>query len=198
MELVTGPVLPVNTLLRWTAVLTAILVLLHLCLVLVYRLAGLAAAAACLWNVLLIASVLMLLQAAWTLPLLLGLFAMLVVATACNLLVCTLVARRRRRGDDPATAVRNAWRSALVPIIVVQFLLFTAGECLSVFGHDAAKASGMILVLGSLWILFTSLFALQAFLQLAAGAVRGMEPAAMRLLFPTPAPPRDPMPTRKL
>jgi SecD/SecF fusion protein len=198
-ESLIGPTVGVDVLARWTLVLGAVLLFSHLLLVLRYRLAGLAAVVACLWNLLLIPSAIVLDRASWTFSGLMALFFVLFAATACNLLVCVLVRGRRRHGDDPLTAVRKGWRRALVPVLAVLALLYAIGEAVFVFADplsrvaafgysDSARSVGLVVFFGSLSLLFTSVFVLQAFLEVAAKLVQNAGPAAMRLLFPTPAP----------
>lgn len=149
-------------------------VLLGLGLVLVaaaiyYKLFGLVADIALVFNLVLLVAVLSLFQATLTMPGIAGIVLTLGMAIDANVLICERVREELRNGSTPLAAIRAGYEKAWATILDANVTHLLAAFGLMTFGSGSIRGFAVTLAVGILTSMFTSVTATHAITALIHG-----------------------------
>lgn len=149
-------------------------VLLGLSLVLVaaaiyYKLFGLVADIALVFNLVLLVAVLSLFQATLTMPGIAGIVLTLGMAIDANVLICERVREELRNGSTPLAAIRAGYEKAWATILDANVTHLLAAFGLMTFGSGSIRGFAVTLAVGILTSMFTSVTATHAITALIHG-----------------------------
>ncbi len=149
-------------------------VLLGLSLVLVaaaiyYKLFGLVADIALVFNLVLLVAVLSLFQATLTMPGIAGIVLTLGMAIDANVLICERVREELRNGSTPLAAIRAGYEKAWATILDANVTHLLAAFGLMTFGSGSIRGFAVTLAVGILTSMFTSVTVTHAITALIHG-----------------------------
>jgi SecD/SecF fusion protein len=127
-------------------------------MLLYYRLAGIIACLALAANLLLVLAVMVMIQAAFTLPGLAGLVLTIGMSVDANVLIFERIREEAARGAAFRMAIRNGFSRATTTIVDANLTTLITGVVLYVIGTDALKGFAVTLILGLLMSMFTAIF----------------------------------------
>jgi protein-export membrane protein SecD len=138
-------------------------VLLGLALVLVfipvyYKLSGLIADFALIWNILLVLAVLASLGATLTLPGIAALILTVGMSVDANVIIFERIREELRKGKTPRTAIDSGYARALTTIIDANVTTLVAALVLYQFGTGPIKGFATVLFWGIMISMFTAIF----------------------------------------
>jgi preprotein translocase subunit SecD len=145
---------------------------LFLFMVLYYQMFGIVADLVLLANVVVLTALLSMLGTALTLPGIAGIILTVGMAVDANVLIYERIREELRNGVSPQTAIRAGFDKAFSAIADSNVTTFIAGVVLFVFGTGAIKGFAIVLSLGILTSMFTSLMGSRALLTLLYGGKR--------------------------
>ncbi len=157
-ELVTGPTLGADTIVKGRNSMLVSTVAVVIFMVIYYRFAGIVANLALLLNVLLIVACMILFKAAFTLTGLAGLALTVGMAVDANVLIYERMREELSRGATLRMAIRNGFGRATTTIIDANVTTLIAAVVLFAIGTDQVKGFAVTLILGILMNLFTAIF----------------------------------------
>lgn len=134
-----------------------------------YRVFGIVADLVLLANVVVLTALLSMLGTALTLPGIAGIILTVGMAVDANVLIYERIREELRNGVSPQTAIRAGFEKAFSAIADSNVTTFIAGVVLFVFGTGAIKGFAIVLSLGILTSMFTSLMGSRALLTLLYG-----------------------------
>ena len=157
-ELVTGPTLGHDTIVKgsWAIGISVVLVLVFM--LFYYRFAGIIACAALLTNLVLILAIMITIGAAFTLPGLAGLVLTVGMAVDANVLIFERIREELGRGAALRMAIRNGFSRATTTIVDANLTTLITGIILFVIGTDVIKGFAITLILGVLLSMYTAIF----------------------------------------
>ena len=138
-------------------------------MILYYRLFGVVANLVLLANVIVLTALLSMLGSALTLPGIAGIILTVGMAVDANVLIYERIREEIRNGVSPQTAIRAGFEKAFSAIMDSNVTTFIAGVVLFVFGSGTIKSFAIVLSLGILTSMFTSLMGSRALLTLIYG-----------------------------
>jgi preprotein translocase subunit SecD len=138
-------------------------------MLLYYRMFGIVADLVLLANVVVLTALLSMLGTALTLPGIAGIILTVGMAVDANVLIYERIREELRNGVSPQTAIRAGFEKAFSAIADSNVTTFIAGVVLFVFGTGAIKGFAIVLSLGILTSMFTSLMGSRALLTLIYG-----------------------------
>ena len=137
-----------------------------------YRLFGLVADAVLLANVVLLTALLSMMGAVLSLPGIAGIILTVGVAVDANVLIYERIREELRNGVSPQAAIRAGFDKAFSAIADSNVTTIIAGLVLWVFGTGAIRGFAVVLVLGIITSMFTSLMGSRALITLMYGGRR--------------------------
>ncbi len=152
---------------------------LFLFMILYYQLFGIIADLVLLANVVVLTALLSMLGTALTLPGIAGIILTVGMAVDANVLIYERIREELRNGVSPQAAIRAGFDKAFSAIADSNVTTFIAGVVLFVFGTGAIKGFAIVLSLGILTSMFTSLMGSRALLTLMYGGKRKLTKLAI-------------------
>jgi preprotein translocase subunit SecD len=137
-----------------------------------YRVFGLVADAVLLANVVLLTALLSMMGAVLSLPGIAGIILTVGVAVDANVLIYERIREELRNGVSPQAAIRAGFDKAFSAIADSNVTTIIAGLVLWVFGTGAIRGFAVVLVLGIITSMFTSLMGSRALITLMYGGRR--------------------------
>jgi len=141
-------------------------------MVLYYQMFGIVADLVLLANVVVLTALLSMLSVALSLPGIAGIILTVGMAVDANVLIYERIREELRNGVSPQAAIRAGFDKAFSAIADSNVTTFIAGVVLFVFGTGAIKGFAIVLSLGILTSMFTSLMGSRALLTLLYGGRR--------------------------
>ena len=137
-----------------------------------YQRFGLVADLVLLANVVLLTALLSMLHYSLTLPGIAGIILTVGIAVDANVLIYERIREELRNGVTPQTAIRAGFEKAYSAIKDSNITAFIAGLVLWAFGRGAIRGFAVVLILGILTSIFTSLLGSRALITLMYGGRR--------------------------
>jgi len=137
-----------------------------------YQAFGLVADLVLLANVVLLTALLSMMRASLSLPGIAGIILTVGMAVDANVLIYERIREEVRKGVSPQAAIRAGFDKALSAITDSNMTTLIAGVVLWVLGTGAIKGFAVVLILGILTSMFTSLMGSRALLTLIYGGRR--------------------------
>ncbi|MDF3019084.1 MAG: preprotein translocase subunit SecD [Steroidobacteraceae bacterium] len=138
-------------------------------MIIYYHLFGVVANLVLLANVIVLAALLSMLKTALTLPGIAGIILTVGMAVDANVLIYERIREELRNGVSPQAAIKAGFEKAFSAIADSNVTTFIAGVVLFVFGTGAIKGFAIVLSLGILTSMFTSLMGSRALITLMFG-----------------------------
>jgi len=145
---------------------------LFLFMIVYYQLFGVVADLVLLANVIVLTALLSMFKTALTLPGIAGIILTVGMAVDANVLIYERIREELRNGVSPQAAIKAGFEKAFSAIADSNVTTFIAGVVLFVFGTGAIKGFAVVLSLGILTSMFTSLMGSRALLTLMFGGKR--------------------------
>ncbi len=131
--------------------------------VIYYKLFGLVADIALVFNLIILVAVMSLIGVTLTMPGIAGIVLTLGMAIDANVLICERVREELRNGSTPHAAIRAGYEKAWSTILDANVTHLIAALALTTMGTGAIKGFGVTLMIGILTSLFTSVTLTHAF-----------------------------------
>ncbi|MBN4081008.1 protein translocase subunit SecD [Caldithrix abyssi] len=157
-EKVVGPSLGADSIRRGTQSVLIGLGLVLLFMIFYYRVSGLIANFALIWNIILVLAVLASLQATLTLPGIAGLILTVGMSIDANVIIFERIREELRKGKTPRAAVDGGYARALTTIIDANVTTVIAALVLMQFGSGPIRGFATVLFWGILISMFTAIF----------------------------------------
>ncbi len=145
------------------------------CMVLYYRAFGMVANIVLLANVVLLTALLSMLQASLSLPGIAGIVLTVGMAVDANILIYERIREELRNGSSPHAAINAGFDKAFSSIADSNVTTLIAGVVLFTFGTGPVRGFAVVLSLGILTSMFTSLVGSRALIHLIWGRRRKIE-----------------------
>ncbi|MFM8481322.1 MAG: protein translocase subunit SecD [Gammaproteobacteria bacterium] len=174
-ERVVGPGLGKENIAKGTTALMIGMALLFVFMLVYYKMFGVVANIVLLANVVLLAALLTLFKAALSLPGIAGIVLTVGMAVDANVLIYERIREEIRNGVTPQTAISKGFEKAFSAIADSNITTLIAGIVLWAFGTGPIRGFAVVLSLGILTSMFTSLLASRALLTLMYGGARRPE-----------------------
>ena len=171
-ERVVGPALGKENIRKGITALLIGMGILFVFMLAYYRTFGLVANIVLLANVVLLAALLTLFKAALSLPGIAGIVLTVGMAVDANVLIYERIREELRNGVTPQTAISKGFEKAFSAIADSNITTLIAGIVLWAFGTGAIRGFAVVLSLGILTSMFTSLLGSRALLTLMYGGTR--------------------------
>jgi len=134
-----------------------------------YKLFGLIADVALIFNLVLLVAVLSLFQATLTMPGIAGIVLTLGMAIDANVLICERIREEQRNGATPLAAIKAGYEKAWATILDANVTHLLAAIALLFFGSGPIKGFGVTLLIGILTSMFTSVTLTHSIVNLVHG-----------------------------
>jgi preprotein translocase subunit SecD len=170
-----GPSLGQDNIDRGVRALVIGLLLTFVFMVVYYRKFGLIANVVLLSNVVLLAALLSLLQAALSLPGIAGMVLTVGMAVDANILIFERIREEVRNGMSPYAAINAGFEKAFSAIADSNITTLIAGIVLFTFGTGPVRGFAVVLSLGIITSMFTALLGSRALIHLIWGRQRKLE-----------------------
>lgn len=157
-ERIVGPSLGADSIKQGTQAVTLGLILVLIFILFYYKLSGLIASFALIWNILIVLAVLASLQATLTLPGIAGLILTVGMSIDANVIIFERIREELRRGKTPKTAIDSGYSRAITTIIDANVTTLIASLVLYQFGTGPIKGFATVLFWGILISMFTAVF----------------------------------------
>ena len=164
-----GPSLGKDNIRRGMIAMATGMVLVVIFMGLYYRVFGLIADLALVMNLILIAALLSLLQAALTLPGIAGIVLTVGMAVDANVLIFERVRGELRNGNSPQASIQAGYEKALSTIADANITTLIAAVVLFAFGTGPIKGFAVTLSLGIITSMFTAIIGTRALVNLIYG-----------------------------
>ena len=171
-ERVVGPALGKENIRKGVTALLIGMGILFVFMLVYYRTFGLVANIVLLANVVLLAALLTLFKAALSLPGIAGIVLTVGMAVDANVLIYERIREELRNGVTPQTAISKGFEKAFSAIADSNITTLIAGIVLWAFGTGPIRGFAVVLSLGILTSMFTSLLGSRALLTLMYGGTR--------------------------
>ena len=171
-ERVVGPALGKENIRKGVTALLIGMALLFVFMLIYYRTFGLVANIVLLANVVLLAALLTLFKSALSLPGIAGIVLTVGMAVDANVLIYERIREELRNGVTPQTAISKGFEKAFSAIADSNITTLIAGIVLWAFGTGPIRGFAVVLSLGILTSMFTSLLFSRALLTLMYGGTR--------------------------
>jgi len=170
-----GPSLGQDNINRGVRALVIGLLLTFVFMAIYYRKFGLIANVVLLSNIVLLAALLSLLQAALSLPGIAGMVLTVGMAVDANILIFERIREEVRNGMSPQAAINSGFEKALSAIADANITTLIAGIVLFTFGTGPVRGFAVVLSLGIITSMFTALLGSRALIHLVWGRQRKLE-----------------------
>ena len=157
-ERIVGPSLGADSIKQGTQAVTLGLILVLIFILFYYKLSGLFASFALIWNILIVLAVLASLQATLTLPGIAGLILTVGMSIDANVIIFERIREELRRGKTPKTAIDSGYSRAITTIVDANVTTLIASLVLYQFGTGPIKGFATVLFWGILISMFTAVF----------------------------------------
>ena len=157
-ERIVGPSLGADSIRQGTQAVTLGLILVLIFILFYYKLSGLFASFALIWNILIVLAVLASLQATLTLPGIAGLILTVGMSIDANVIIFERIREELRRGKTPKTAIDSGYSRAITTIVDANVTTLIASLVLYQFGTGPIKGFATVLFWGILISMFTAVF----------------------------------------
>jgi SecD/SecF fusion protein len=157
-EQIISPTLGAQTIEQGKMAIGASLAAVLLFMLVYYRFAGIVACVVLTLNLLLVLAIMVLIDAALTLPGLAGLVLTIGMAVDANILIYERIREELRGGAALRMAIRNGFGRAMSAIIDSNVTTIISGIALYVFATDQVKGFAVTLILGIITSMFTAIF----------------------------------------
>ncbi len=157
-ERIVGPSLGADSIAQGTQAIIFGLALVLVFMLVYYKMAGIVADFALIWNILLVLAVLASLQATLTLPGIAGLILTVGMSIDANVIIFERIREELRKGKTPKAAIDAGYDRALTTIIDANVTTLIASLVLYQFGTGPIKGFATVLFWGILISMFTALF----------------------------------------
>ena len=157
-ERTVGPSLGQDSIDQGTQSIIIGLVLVLAFMVFYYRGAGLIAAFAVLWNLILVLSILAMLKATLTLPGIAGLILTVGMAVDANVIIFERIREELVKGKTPRSAIDSGYSRAITTIIDANVTTILAALVLMQFGTGPIRGFAVVLFWGIATSMFTAIF----------------------------------------
>jgi preprotein translocase subunit SecD len=137
-----------------------------------YYVFGIVADLVLIANVILLTALLSLLRASLSLPGIAGIILTVGMAVDANVLIYERIREELRNGVSPQAAIRAGFDKAFSAIVDSNVTALFAGLALAVIGTGAVRNFAIVLILGILTSLFTSILGSRALITLIYGGSR--------------------------
>jgi len=174
-ERVVGPGLGKENIAKGTTALMIGMALLFVFMLVYFKMFGVVANIVLLANVVLLAALLTLFKAALSLPGIAGIVLTVGMAVDANVLIYERIREEIRNGVTPQTAISKGFEKAFSAIADSNITTLIAGIVLWAFGTGPIRGFAVVLSLGILTSMFTSLLGSRALLTLMYGGARRPE-----------------------
>jgi preprotein translocase subunit SecD len=171
-ERVVGPALGKENIRQGVTALLVGMAILFVFMLVYYRTFGMVANIVLLANVVLLAALLTLFKAALSLPGIAGIVLTVGMAVDANVLIYERIREELRNGVTPQTAISKGFEKAFSAIADSNITTLIAGIVLWAFGTGPIRGFAVVLSLGILTSMFTSLLGSRALLTLMYGGTR--------------------------
>lgn len=171
-ERVVGPALGKENIRQGVTALLVGMAILFVFMLVYYRTFGIVANIVLLANVVLLAALLTLFKAALSLPGIAGIVLTVGMAVDANVLIYERIREELRNGVTPQTAISKGFEKAFSAIADSNITTLIAGIVLWAFGTGPIRGFAVVLSLGILTSMFTSLLGSRALLTLMYGGTR--------------------------
>jgi preprotein translocase subunit SecD len=174
-ERVVGPGLGKENIEKGVTALVLGMALLFVFMIAYYKVFGIVANIVLLSNVVLLAALLTMFKAALSLPGIAGIVLTVGMAVDANVLIYERIREELRNGVTPQTAIAKGFEKAFSAIADSNITTLIAGVVLWAFGTGPIRGFAVVLSLGILTSMFTSLLGSRALLTLMYGGARRPE-----------------------
>ncbi len=157
-ERTVGPSLGADSIAQGTQAVIFGLVLVLVFMLVYYKMAGIVADFALIWNIILVLAVLASLQATLTLPGIAGLILTVGMSIDANVIIFERIREELRKGKTPKAAIDAGYDRALTTIIDANVTTLIAALVLYQFGTGPIKGFATVLFWGILISMFTAVF----------------------------------------
>ena len=157
-EIVIGPSLGLDSISQGTRAVLIGLVFVLIFMFVYYKLGGLIANIALIWNILLVLAVLASLQATLTLPGIAGLILTVGMSIDANVIIFERIREELRKGKTPKAAIEAGYNRAITTIIDANVTTLIASLVLYQFGTGPIKGFATVLFWGILISMFTAIY----------------------------------------
>jgi preprotein translocase subunit SecD len=157
-ERVVGPSLGADSIRRGTQSVLIGLALVLLFMMVYYKMSGLIANFALIWNIILVLAVLASLGATLTLPGIAGLILTVGMSIDANVIIFERIREELQKGKTPRAAVDGGYSRALTTIIDANVTTVIAALVLMQFGSGPIRGFATVLFWGILISMFTAIF----------------------------------------
>ena len=157
-EQVTSPTLGADTVERGAWAMIASIIAVMLFVLVYYRFAGLVACMALVINLVLLLAVMILINAAFTLPGIAGLVLTIGMAVDANVLIYERIREELSRGAALRMAIRNGFDRATTTIVDSNMTTLITAIVLYWIGTDQIKGFAVTLILGIVMSMYTAVF----------------------------------------
>ncbi|MFO0227164.1 MAG: protein translocase subunit SecD, partial [Gammaproteobacteria bacterium] len=171
-ERVVGPALGKENIRKGVTALVIGMALLFVFMAVYYKTFGMVANLVLLANVVLLAALLTMFKAALSLPGIAGIVLTVGMAVDANVLIYERIREELRNGVTPQTAITKGFEKAFSAIADSNITTLIAGIVLWAFGTGPIRGFAVVLSLGILTSMFTSLLGSRALLTLMYGGTR--------------------------
>jgi preprotein translocase subunit SecD len=167
-----GPSLGQDNIVKGRNALVIGLLAIFIFMALYYHAFGMVANAVLLANVILLTALLAILHASLSLPGIAGIILTVGIAVDANVLIYERIREELRNGVTPQAAIRAGFEKAFSAIFDSNVTAFLAGLVLYVFGTGPVQSFAIVLLLGIITSMFTSLLGSRALITLMYGGAR--------------------------
>jgi preprotein translocase subunit SecD len=157
-ERIVGPSLGADSVKRGTYSVLLGLALILVFILFYYKLSGVIADFALIWNILLVLAVLASLGATLTLPGIAALILTVGMSVDANVIIFERIREESRKGKTPRTAIDSGYARALTTIIDANVTTLVAALVLYQFGTGPIKGFATVLFWGIMISMFTAIF----------------------------------------
>ncbi|GAG76634.1 unnamed protein product, partial [marine sediment metagenome] len=134
------------------------LILVIVCMVVYYTLAGSIASFALLLNILFVLAIMALVKATFTLPGIAGIILTIGMSVDANVLIFERIREEQRKGSSLRIAIKNGYEKAFTTIFDANLTTFITAAILFWVASEEIKGFAIVLMLGIISSMFTSLF----------------------------------------
>ena len=157
-ERVVGPSLGADSISKGTQAVIFGLILVLIFMLIYYKLAGIIANFALIWNIVLVLAILASLQATLTLPGIAALILTVGMSIDANVIIFERIREELRKGKTPKSAIDSGYDRAITTIIDANVTTLIASLVLYQFGTGPIKGFATVLFWGILISMFTAIY----------------------------------------
>ena len=157
-ERIVGPSLGTDSITKGTQAVIFGLIIVLIFMIIYYKLAGIIANFALIWNIVLVLAILASLQATLTLPGIAGLILTVGMSIDANVIIFERIREELRKGKTPKASIDSGYDRAITTIIDANVTTLIASLVLYQFGTGPIKGFATVLFWGILISMFTAVY----------------------------------------